>query len=223
MTTARRGRVPIRTVRAFLLPLLLAAAPAPDRPAVVLGEIRFQLYREYSGTLSAPVGPKFSFWNTGAGEGDAQEPASNYLISVPLRSTTGNAESVDRPVVLTVRTAAGKVLATRTLRYALVPYQGQTYATLWLYDSPCAGRIAITATFAGQVKRAGFSLDCGEYFLFIGGAARYRSVYSSAATRTARPARPGTQSPPPPPPRPPARGCRPDRRAIPPRRRSAGA
>lgn len=149
-----------------LLPLLvlplLAAAPAPAKPDVLLGEIRFQLYQELTGTLSAPVGPKFSFWNTGAGEGDAKEPASNFLISVPLKSTTGDAVSSETPLVLTVRNAAGKVLATKTSKFQLVPYQGQTYVALWFADQPCAGKITVTATFGRQVKKAAYSIDCGE-------------------------------------------------------------
>ena len=129
---------------------------------MLLGEIRFQLYQELSGTLSAPVGPKFSFWNTGAGEGDAKEPASNFLVSVPLKSTTGDAVSSETPLTLAVRNAAGKVLATKTSKYQLVPYQGQTYVSLWLNDAQCAGKITVTATFGKQTKRAAFSLDCGE-------------------------------------------------------------
>ncbi len=146
--------------------LLAAAVPvaaqAPAKPPVLLGDIRFQLYYELSGMLSPPVGPKFSFWNTGAGEGDAKEPASNFLITVPLRSTTGDAVSSDTPVVLTIRTAAGKVIATRTSKYDLVPYQGQTYVALWVVDQPCMGKVVVTATYGKQVRRAGFSLDCGE-------------------------------------------------------------
>lgn len=149
-----------------LFPLIvLLAAPAvaqPAKPKVVLGDIRFQLYQEISGTLSPPVGPSFSFWNTGAGEGSAKEPASNYLISVPLRSTTGDAEGSEVPLTLTVRNAAGKMLASVTRTYHLVPYKDQTYVALWLSDSPCVGKITVTATYAKQVRRAVYSLDCGE-------------------------------------------------------------
>lgn len=145
-----------------IVALLTAPAAAQTKPDVLMGEIRFQLFYEHSGTLSPPVGPKFSFWNTGAGEGDAKEPASNFLITVPLKSTTGDAVSSETAVAITVRNAAGRTVASRISKFQLVPYQGQTYVPLWIADQPCMGKITVTASFGKQVRKAAYNLACGE-------------------------------------------------------------
>lgn len=146
----------------ILAALLLAAAPSGPQ----LGPIRLQLYYKSSGTLSPDVAPpkKMSFWNTGAGEGDAKEPAEDLLVSVPIRMPPGADMGLnsDVPLTISVRTRAGKLLASRRFAFVSIPYGDPVWSPLWISDVQCAGPIVATATWGRQRQTATISLDCGE-------------------------------------------------------------
>lgn len=146
----------------LLAPLLIGAAPASP----TLGPIRLQLYYKTTGTLSANVAPpaRFTFWNTGAGEGDVKEPAEDLLVSVPIQMPPGHdvGENSDRPLTISVRTRAGKILASRTITFISIPYRGPVWSPLWVNGIQCAGPIIATATWGTQRQTAAISLDCGE-------------------------------------------------------------
>lgn len=144
------------------LPLLLSAAP----PGPTLGPVRLQLYYKSTGTLSGNVAPsaKFSFWNTGAGEGDAKEPAEDLLVSVPIQMPPGRdmGENSEIPLTISVRTMSGKLLGSRTFRYISIPYKDPVWSPLWVNGIQCAGPIIATAAWGTQKRTAAISLDCGE-------------------------------------------------------------
>jgi hypothetical protein len=113
----------MRRLSILFVPFLIGAAPAGP----TLGPIRLQLYYKTTGTLSANVAPpaKISLWNTGAGEGDVKEPAEDLLVSVPIQFPPGRdvGENSDRPLTVSVRTRAGKLLASRTFTFISIPYR----------------------------------------------------------------------------------------------------
>jgi hypothetical protein len=145
-----------------LVPLLLGTAPVEP----VLGSIRLQLYYKTTGTLSADIAPprRVSLWNTGAGEGDAKEPADDLLVSVPIRMPPGRdiGENSDVPLTISVRTRSGRLLASRTFSFVAIPYRDPVWSPLWVSGVQCAGPIVATATWGKQRHSATISFDCGE-------------------------------------------------------------
>lgn len=141
--------------------MMLAAATG-----ATLGPIRIQLYYKTSGTLSRDfaTGPKPSFWNTGAGEGDTKEPAEDMIVSVPVRMPPGRdmGENSDVPLTITVRNRAGKVIASRRFAWLSIPYKDPVWSALWVSGIQCAGPLAIEAAWGGQKRAAKVSFDCGE-------------------------------------------------------------
>ena len=147
-------------VVATFLTALLAAAQAPGgTPAV--GSIRMQLFYEDSGRLSGDIAPpaEFSGWNTVIGEGSAEEPANDLLVTVEV--LTGAVESVEEPLSVTVR-GNSKILGERRFPDVLTSGDGRTWKGLWLTDVGCAGHVEVTATIGRSTRKAAISLDCGE-------------------------------------------------------------
>lgn len=144
----------------FAIPLLGAAPPGP-----MLGPIRIRLHYKTSDTLSPNIAPpaKLSLWNTGAGEGGVKEPAEDMLVSVPIRMPPGRdmGETSHVPLVLSVKSKAGKLLATRRYDYISIPYRDAVWSALWVNNIQCAGPIVVTATWGGQKRSAAISFDCG--------------------------------------------------------------
>lgn len=144
--------------------MALLAATAPS--AAKLGPIRMQLYYKISGTLSGNIAPpaKVSLWNIGAGEGDVKEAAEDLIVSVPIQLPPGHdmGESSETPLVLTVRTKAGKLLGSRTFGYISIPYKDPVWSPLWISNIQCAGPIIATAVWGNQRRTASVSFDCGE-------------------------------------------------------------
>jgi hypothetical protein len=155
-------------LRGALLFAAGVATPLAAAALVTIGKIRVQLFYELSGTLSRDIAPpaKFDLWNVGAGEGSADEPAEDVLITVPLSLPMGTDMAAFAPELLTisVHNQAGKLLAER--RYGkesiLVPYTGQSYARLWVNNLQCAGRITITARYGAIVRSTKLNFACGE-------------------------------------------------------------
>lgn len=144
---------------------LLLAAPASAADGVTLGKLTAQLYYKNSGTLSRDVlnrNPPVSFWNTGAGEGDAQEPAEDMVVSVTLANAGDDGVFLDETLELWVTNSKGKEIARRNFKGILVPYQGKVSNPLWLQDIQCAGLLVMHAKFRGKETKAQISLDCGE-------------------------------------------------------------
>lgn len=140
----------------------VAPAVADPPPAVTIDHIGAQLLYEGNGGLSADIAPpaKFSGWNTVIGEGDAKGPATDLLVSVTLR-TAGDQMSLHMPLVLSARTASGKVLAQRTFPHVLID-NGKAVVFVLLPDATCAGKITIAAVLGRQTRSTTLSLDCGE-------------------------------------------------------------
>ncbi|WEK47206.1 MAG: hypothetical protein P0Y56_02685 [Candidatus Andeanibacterium colombiense] len=145
--------------------LLLPAPASAAGDGVTLGKLTAQLYYKNSGTLSRDVlnrTPPVSFWNTGAGEGDVQEPAEDMVVSVTLANASDDGVFLDETLELWVTDARGKQIARRNFKGILVPYNGKVANPLWLQDIQCAGRLTFHAKFRGKEVRGQVSMDCGE-------------------------------------------------------------
>jgi hypothetical protein len=154
-----------RAGAAALALLLLGATPADP---IVLGPIRAQLLYQYSGRLSGNIAPpaRVSLWNTGAGEGDVREPATDLLVTVPVTMPPADmAVFAPRPLGLSVlRERSRQPLARRSWAAGtiLVPVAGTTHAQLFVRDVQCAGPILIEARYGTQTRRAALDFACGE-------------------------------------------------------------
>lgn len=140
----------------------LPAGPAAARdPEATIEAIEVRLvYQRTPGRLSKNIVTGFTAWNTIIGEGDAEEPADDLLVSVKLSfpEEEGNSEG---PLRVEVSDAKGKVLASR--RYgALFFSRKRTVETLLVPNATCAGRLKVTARLGKQVKTAEVALMCGE-------------------------------------------------------------
>jgi hypothetical protein len=144
---------------ASVLAALAAAPQAPPPPRV--GKIRIQLFYEDSGKLSGDIAPpaEFSGWNTIIGEGSAEEPANDLLVTVEV--LTGAVESVAEPLSVTVR-GNSKILGQKRFTDVLTSADGRTWKALWLSNVGCAGHVEVTATIGRSTRKAAVSLDCGE-------------------------------------------------------------
>lgn len=146
----------------MIAPLLTALALAPSAPAAPsVGAIRMQLFYEDSGRLSGDITSTadFSGWNTVIGEGSAEEPANDLLVTVEV--LTGAVESVEAPLTVTV-TGNRKILGQRRFTDVLTSADGRTWKALWLTNVACAGHVEVVATIGRSTRKAAISLDCGE-------------------------------------------------------------
>jgi hypothetical protein len=155
-------------IRRALLPatcLALAVPAAAADDGIKLGPITVQLFYKTSGTLSKDIiarKPAFSGWNTGVGEGDAEEPAEDLLVNVTVSNPGDDGVFLDEKVELWVTDEGGDELARREFKGLLVPYKGKVSNPLWMEDIACAGLLVFHAKFRKQVKTAQVRLDCGE-------------------------------------------------------------
>jgi hypothetical protein len=141
----------------------IAMAAAAQTPSAVpsIGKIRMQLFYEDSGRLSGDIAPpaEFSGWNTVIGEGSAEEPANDLLVTVEI--LTGEVESVEQPLSVTVR-GNRKILGQRRFTDVLASADGRTWKALWLTNVACAGHVEVTASIGRSTRKTSVSLDCGE-------------------------------------------------------------
>lgn len=152
--------------------LLLFAAGfliAADEPAcgcdedVGLGKITAQLFYKNSGKLSDDLLARkepFVGWNTIIGEGDAEEPAEDLLVTVTLGSK--EEAFLDEKLELWVTDEGDGEVARRDFEGLLVPQDGEVSNPLWLENVGCAGLLVIHAKFRAEEKSSFLRLDCGE-------------------------------------------------------------
>jgi hypothetical protein len=161
-----------------MLTALLAALSAPastvaspsHSSAVELGPIRAQLFYAFSGRLSDDVLDRkepFVFWNTIIGEGQADEPADDVLVSVKLDSgkfgtPEENEQNISSPVTLSATDAKGRLIAKRTFTDILTSKTGTVTLPLLLQDVTCSGDVKVKAVFQNQMSSALLSMHCGE-------------------------------------------------------------
>lgn len=129
-----------------------------------MGGITAQLFYKNSGRLSDDLiarDPAFVGWNTVIGEGDAEEPAEDLLVTVSLVGS-GEEAFLDDKLELWVEDDGGAEIARRDFYGILLPYEGEVRNPLWLSDAGCAGDVTIHARFRGKEKTARLSLQCGE-------------------------------------------------------------
>lgn len=141
-----------------------SAAACGCSDGVELGGITAHLFYKNSGRLSDDLlarDPPFIGWNTVIGEGDAEEPAEDLLVTVALAGR-GQETFLDDTLEVWVEDEAGAEIARRDFHGTLVPYRGAVRNPLWLSDAGCAGDVTIHARFRGKEKTASLSLQCGE-------------------------------------------------------------
>ena len=123
--------------------------------------VEARLLYERSGKLSKNILPpaKFEGHNIIIGEGDAEEPANDILITVGL-AADGDEATTTVPLTIKI-TARGKVLAQRTVKAVLLT-KGRAYRSVLVQDGTCAGEMVVEATLGTQKKTAKVILACGE-------------------------------------------------------------
>ena len=148
-----------------MLSSLFALALAGSQPAATatLGEIRMHLFYQETGRLSPDISPPASFtgWNTGIGEGDADEAANDLVVVVEVRAD--GEQFIETPVRLVARGGEGnRVLGERRWETVLTSSAGRAYLPLYLRDVGCAGEIRVTASFGSTNQTESLTLECGE-------------------------------------------------------------
>lgn len=124
--------------------------------------LRIQFFYERSGRLSGNIAPpaRFNAHNTMIGEGDAEEPANDLIVSAAL-SINEDQASVDTPLVITVTGKGGNVLARRTFE-GLFFTRGKIVKAVFVPNVACAGLLKVEANVGTEAKRTSVTLDCGE-------------------------------------------------------------
>ena len=141
---------------------LAASAVSAEGVEARIEAVGVQLVYQTSGTLSQDIAPpaRFTAWNTVIGEGDAREPANDIVVSVRL-SIPQDQGNGDVPLVITVRKAGGKVVASRRVATQFFT-KGRSVQTLNVQDATCLGKLAIEARLGKQTKSTQVALMCGE-------------------------------------------------------------
>lgn len=148
---------------------LLAVAPqdavereADDPTGLSVAGIKAQLWYEHTGRLSDDIlTGDFMLWNTLIGEGGAEEPASDVLISVKVSSSEGE-RFVNVPLVVELIDEDGVVLESQTASSLLTSQQGDSVQAFLFKDRTCAGDIQIRATLGAEVLSEPVVFACGE-------------------------------------------------------------
>jgi len=138
----------------------LAAAPPTSDADFRVTDIRAQLLYEHSGRLSVDLTatPDFAIWNTVIGEGSAEEPADDMLVSAVISGP--DEANLTVPLTIIVRDAKGKVLASRMFTPLLA---AKTYVrSVLVRDAGCAGMIRMEARLGKSVHRENIEMACGE-------------------------------------------------------------
>ena len=147
--------------------LIMATANGPTQArakdeAVTIDDIQVRLFKEISGTLSKNVAPPTApaLWNTIIGEGDAEEPANDFLISVFLSGPAG--KLIKQPLVVTVtRTGQKTAIAKRRFESLLFGSSGKATKPVFVTNATCAP-VTIAASTGSTQKSANIDFRCGE-------------------------------------------------------------
>ena len=138
------------------------AQEADDATGLTIGAIEARLWYEETGRLSENViGGDFRLWNTIIGEGDAEEPASNMLVTVQIVSAEGE-RLVAIPLVLEMIDEDGAVLERRETDGLYISTAGQTVEAFWLQDRTGAGQVQFRATMGDQTRSVAVNFSGGE-------------------------------------------------------------
>ena len=141
----------------FMFLLVVSAAAQSLR----VEQIRVQLFLEHSGKLSDDlIRTKPTLWNTLAGEGEAGEPASSFLISIVV---TGKESRNDAVVVRVTNSKSKKTLVSR--RFTSLAWReddrSQAVKAIFVEDRLCAP-IRIVARTRSSQKIVDVPFECGE-------------------------------------------------------------
>ena len=153
----------LRTIAGLGLLLFAAPLEAQEEPSdrdFRVTDIRARLLYEASGNLSVDISdnPRFTAFNTVIGEGDAEENASDLLVTALVEGPAEHNLTV--PLILTARDARGRVLGNR--RFEGILAGRRTQRSLLLHDVGCAGAIRLTAELGASRRSEEVRLPCGE-------------------------------------------------------------
>ena len=135
---------------------------ATDPTGLSVARIQAQLWYEATGRLSGDVlTGDFILWNTLIGEGSAEEPASDVLVSVKVTSRDGE-RFVQIPLVVDLVGEDGSVIQSQQTEMLLTSDRGDSVQAFLFRDVTCLGDIRIRATLATETQSAPVSFSCGE-------------------------------------------------------------
>jgi len=159
-----------RSYRCLLASVLLSLGlAAGGTPASAQGnvakveEIRAQLFYERSGRLSQNIAPpaKFEGHNTVIGEGDAEEPAGDILVSVLLSSPAGKVLDKDELLIQATRKKDKRLVGARKFKSLQFGQDGKLAKALYLTGATCE-TLEILATIGRSRKTATVNFRYGE-------------------------------------------------------------
>lgn len=156
---------------AIALSLLASAAVAQDAQVgrdaadptgLSIAQIRARLWYEGTGRLSDDILTEgFVLWNSIIGEGGAEEPASDVLVSVKVSSSDGE-RFVTIPLVVDLVDADGLVIQSQTTEALLTSRSGDSVQAYLFKDATCLGDIRIRATLGPETRSEPVVFACGE-------------------------------------------------------------
>jgi hypothetical protein len=130
--------------------------------AVTIDDIQVHLFLEISGALSKNVAPPAApaLWNTIIGEGDAEEPANDFLVVVHLSGAPG--KFVKQSLIVTVgRAGEKKPISERRFETLLFGPEGKLTKPVFVTNATCAP-VRITASTGSIRKSTNVDFRCGE-------------------------------------------------------------
>ena len=135
---------------------------ASDPTGLFIARIEARLWYEETGRLSDNVLIEgFTLWNSIIGEGSAQEPASDVLVSVKVSSQDGE-RFVTLPLVVDLVGEDGAVIQSQTADGLLTSDEGHSVKAFLFKEVTCAGDIRIRATLGPQTHSEPVVFACGE-------------------------------------------------------------
>jgi hypothetical protein len=132
--------------------------------AVTIDRIEVRLFLERSGVLSENVAPPAApvLWNTIIGEGDAKEPAHDFLVLVSLSGPPN--KFLNQPLVVTVARVGDMLkrpIVERRFETLLFGPNGKLTKPVFMTNATC-NTAKITASTGTIGKSTSVEFRCGE-------------------------------------------------------------
>jgi hypothetical protein len=144
-----------------LLALALPGVLHAERGDLRIEGVEARMYLHDSGTLSAPITPSMTLWNTIIGEGAAAEPSTSTLVDVIVQGTPGSFEAGRSVELVVINSTSGKVTARMNEAVGVISRAGISHIAFWLPDTGCEP-LTITASIGRTTKKLDLPFACGE-------------------------------------------------------------
>jgi hypothetical protein len=120
--------------------------PKPYRITAVRAQLYYETLNKFSGDILSAK--NFSLWNVIIGEGSAEGPASNVLVTVEVSGERGGYSQGKRQILLKA-TEGNKTIVSRLSEIGILSAKGKIYVPFWLYKVGVLP-VRLEATLLGQ-------------------------------------------------------------------------